>query len=84
MLKRNIFYRFPIIGFMIIVGHITSIAQQVSDENFSYPISVPMYKKGRGPLILFDEAHNNASTLKGAYSAFGRLLQQDGYNIVSS
>jgi len=69
---------------MIIFGSISSIAQQVSDENFSYPISVPMYEKGEGPLILFDEAHNNASTLKGAYSAFGRLLQQDGYNVVTA
>jgi len=69
---------------MIILGDITSVAQQVSDEEFSFPISVPMYERGKGPLILFDEAHNNASTLKGAYSAFGRLLQQDGYNIVSA
>ncbi|MGH2624675.1 MAG: hypothetical protein ACRDE7_13485, partial [Sphingobacterium sp.] len=83
MLKQNIF-TLTIIGFMIIVGPISSIAQQVSDENFSYPISVPMYEKGEGSLILFDEAHNNASTLRGAYSTFGSLLQQDGYNVVST
>lgn len=59
-------------------------AQQVADETFNYPVSVPIYKSGSGPLILFDEAHNNASTLSGAYAAFGKLLASDGYNIVSS
>ena len=83
-MKGNIFNRLTMIWFMIIVGRISSMAQQVTDENFSYLISVPMYEKGGGPLILFDEAHNNAVTLKGAYSAFGKLLQQDGYNIVST
>ncbi|WP_090605791.1 hypothetical protein [Parapedobacter koreensis] len=59
-------------------------AQQVADENFTYPVSAPMYKVGSGPLIVFDEAHNNASTLRGAYAAFGKLLASDGYNVVSS
>lgn len=60
------------------------IAQQVTDENFNYLVSLPMYKIGKGPLILFDEAHNNASTLKGSYSTFGKLLLSDGYNVISS
>lgn len=66
-MKGNIFNRLTMIWFMIIVGSISSVAQQVTDENFSYLISSPMYEKGGGPLILFDEAHNNAATLKGAY-----------------
>lgn len=60
------------------------VGQQVSDENFSYPIIDPKYSLGNGPLILFDEAHNNASTLKGAYSAFRKLLTADGYTVVAS
>lgn len=69
---------------MLIFWTSDGIAQQVTDENFNYPVSVPMYKIERGPLILFDEAHNNASTLKGAYSTFGKLLVSDGYKVVSS
>ncbi|TCS83655.1 hypothetical protein EDD80_1311, partial [Anseongella ginsenosidimutans] len=60
------------------------IAQQVADETFNYPVPMPAYKVGSGPLIVFDEAHNNASTLKGAYAAFGKLLESDGYKVVSS
>lgn len=81
---QKIFNRFFLIWLMLVFWTSDGIAQQVTDENFNYPISVPMYKKGDGPLILFDEAHNNVSTLKGAYSAFGRLLLDDGYNVVSS
>ncbi|WP_166670652.1 hypothetical protein [Olivibacter sp. XZL3] len=33
---------------------------------------------------MFDEAHNNASTLRGAYAAFGKLLASGGYQVVSS
>lgn len=60
------------------------VGQQVSDENFSYSIMDPKYSLGSGPLLLFDEAHSNASTLKGAYSAFYKLLTTDGYTVVAS
>ena len=60
------------------------VAQQVTDENFNYAISVPMYQSGSGSVLLFDEAHNNASTLKGSYAAFGNLLASDGYNVIST
>jgi len=81
---QKIFSRFSLIWFMLVLWTSDGVAQQVIDENFNFLISAPMYKKGDGPLILFDEGHNNASTLKGAYSAFGRLLQDDGYNVESS
>ncbi|TDS12978.1 hypothetical protein [Sphingobacterium paludis] len=57
-------------------------AQQVADRNFDYPIAAPVYEIGRGALILFDEAHNNASTLRGTYAAFAKLLASDGYSIL--
>lgn len=84
MTKQKICRRFLVIGLVTIIGHTCSIAQQVSDENFHYPLASPMYKEAGGPLILFDEAHNNPATLKGAYSAFGRLLREDGYNVAST
>lgn len=60
------------------------IAQQVADETFYYPIPTPTYIAGSGSQVLFDEAHNNASTLRGAYAPFGKLLVSDGYQVVSS
>ncbi|GHE29053.1 DUF4350 domain-containing protein [Sphingobacterium griseoflavum] len=84
MTKQKIQRRFLVIGLAAIIGHAYSIAQQVSDENFHYTLVSPMYKEAGGPLILFDEAHNNAATLKGTYSAFRRLLLEDGYHIAST
>lgn len=72
------------IWLMLVFWTSGGVAQQVADENFSYPVPVPVYKAGSGPLIVFDEAHNNASTLRAAYSPFGKLLASDGYNVVSS
>src|SRR5690606_11961321 len=60
------------------------VGQQVSDENFSYPIIDPKYSLGNGPLILFDEAHNNASTLKVAYSAISKKPTAYGDTVVAN
>ena len=60
------------------------MGQQVADEAFNYHISAPQYRTASGPIIIFDEAHNNASTLRGAYAGFGKLLTSDGYKIRSS
>lgn len=81
---QKIVNRIFVIWYILVFWTFDGIAQQVADESFNYPVSMPMYKTGRGPLILFDEAHNNASTLRGAYSAFSKLLVSDGYKVVSS
>lgn len=82
--KEKIVNRIFIIWYMLAFCTFKGIAQQVADETFDYLVSVPLYKAGSGPLILFDEAHNNASTLRGAYAAFGKLLAGDGYQVISS
>ena len=41
----------------------------------------PAYRSGTGPVVLFDEAHNNLHTSEGPYRAFVELLRQDGYHI---
>lgn len=71
-------------GLIIALYAIRVDAQQVSDTHFNHPIPDPMYRVGSGPLILFDEAHNNVSTLRGAYAAFGKLLRSDGYTLMST
>lgn len=58
-----------------------AMAQQVSDTAYHYPLAKPMYATNTGPLVLFDEGHNNPHTLKGRYAAFGDLLRQDGYKV---
>lgn len=59
-------------------------SQQVADDQFKYAITDPQYRISNGPLLLFDEAHNNAVTLKGTYAAFSNLLIADGYKLQST
>ncbi len=56
-------------------------AQQVSDTAFRVPAFIPRYTQGEGPVVLFDEGHNNPHTLKGRYAAFGKVLRHDGYRL---
>lgn len=84
MINRKLFRVFFLIWCWLAFWTNAADAQQVSDEKFNYPVSAPTYTKENGPLILFDEAHNNASTLKGAYAAFSTLLRDDGYKVISN
>lgn len=58
-------------------------AQQVADPDFSYPIEVPSYEPGKGPLVLIDEAHHNFHTREGRYWAFAQTLEADGFRVGS-
>jgi hypothetical protein len=69
---------------IMLLGIAQLMAQQVADEQFYYPIIDPRYGIGNGPLLLFDEAHNNPVTLRGTYAAFSNLLQADGYRLRST
>jgi hypothetical protein len=51
------------------------------DKSFSYVIKNPAYPKGKGPVVLIDEAHNNFHMALGTYLPFADLLRQDGYVI---
>ncbi|WP_312747302.1 hypothetical protein [Sphingobacterium multivorum] len=70
--------------FLLLLGIAQLSAQQVADEQFHYPISDPHHRIANGPLLLFDEAHNNPVTLRGAYAPFSDLLQADGYRLRSA
>jgi hypothetical protein len=56
-------------------------AQQVPDTLFAPKITTPAYPKGKGPIVLIDEAHNNFHTSTGRYLTFARLLERDGYRV---
>lgn len=59
----------------------SSAAQQVSDTTFNPVLIKPEYKKGKGPVVLIDEGHNNFHTADGRYLPFARLLRADGYKV---
>lgn len=56
-------------------------AQSVADPSFRFETERPRYKNGKGPVVLYDEGHNNPFTLKGQYAAFGQVLEADGYQL---
>jgi hypothetical protein len=62
---------------MVVTGLV--MAQQVSDTLFQAPIAKPAYNKGKGPVVLIDEAHHNFHTATGRFRPFGLLLERDGY-----
>ena len=66
-----------LIVLIIIVNRVC--AQQVADTSFYFKINKTAYERGKGPVIMFDEFHNNPFTLKGQYSPFNKLILQDGY-----
>ena len=63
---------------LIIIANSVS-AQTVADTSFYFKINKTAYEPGKGPVITFDEFHNNPFTLKGQYSPFNKLISQDGY-----
>ncbi len=83
MKMKKVFYQ-RLWAFMTIIQIGNIYGQQLADESFNFAISNPAYRSEGGPLILFDEAHNNGSTLRGTYSPFGKLLRNDGYQMSSS
>jgi len=71
----------------ILVLLITSaplLAQQAADPNYKPQINRPAYAKGKGPVVLIDEAHHNFHTADGRYKPFADLLKRDGYRVIGS
>jgi hypothetical protein len=54
---------------------------QVPDYSYNPNIEKVTYANGEGPLIAFDEAHNNPHGLDGRWYASANLLKKDGYQI---
>jgi len=80
MKKRNlvilplVFMVFPVFS---------SIGQQVPDTAYEFAIYQAAYQKGEGSVVFIDETHNNFHTKNGGFSAFSKLLGQDGYQVQS-
>ena len=56
---------------------------QVPDYHYQPPAVDPAYPENDGPVLFFDEAHNNIHTRKDRLLITEKLLKQDGYKIRS-
>lgn len=63
----------------IVLG--TASAQVQVDSAFDARVAAPQFAHGAGPVVLIDEAHNNAHTLSGRYAPFVHVLRNDGFRV---
>ena len=79
-LKRVSFLPFYLLFILLLVINLPIILQ-APDFSYRPEITSPAYPKGEGPLILFDEAHNNIHSLRDRFLVTARLMEDDGYNV---
>jgi hypothetical protein len=51
------------------------------DESFDPAIDTPAFPRGRGPVVLVDQAHRNVVSLATYLGPVGRMLEKDGYQL---
>lgn len=65
---------------IVLAGIASPLLAQSSRENPWQPnIVSPLYPKGKGPVVVVDEAHFNFHTIDGQYRGFAQTLERDGY-----
>lgn len=60
-----------------------AFCQQLTDTSYSFQVNSPVYKTNKGSIIGIDEAHHNIHTANGKYSPLKKVLQSDGYRVIS-
>ena len=63
---------------------LSGISQQVADTLYNPAVVNPVYARGKGTLIMLDDAHANFHTLNGRFRAFATVLENDGYVMQAS
>jgi hypothetical protein len=58
-----------------------ALGQQLPDPEFNVSVEHPAYS-GKGPRVMFDEAHHNFHTTDGRYKPFADLMSNDGYQVI--
>jgi hypothetical protein len=53
---------------------------QRADKDFDVTVESPAFKEN-GPVLLFDEGHNNFHTTNGLYEPFANLVRNDGFEL---
>jgi len=56
-------------------------AQKTTDHQFRHSIPDPAYPAESGPIVCFDEGHENHHTAEGSYAPFVTLVRDDGYQV---
>ena len=56
---------------------------QTVDRSYSPLLEHPAFAAGARPRLVVDEGHLNTHTSSGGYRAFARLLQRDGFRVLS-
>lgn len=79
-LGKSSFLYFYLLFVLLLVVNVP-IQLQAPDYSYNPRIDSPAYPTGEGPVILFDEAHNNIHKLSDRFLATGRMLERDGYRV---
>lgn len=82
--KRFYFLRMLLVVLILMNSFSLIHAQQVPDTSRFFIIDQPAFTANQGPVVCIDAGHNNYHTLEGRYSAFGNILQADGYRMLSN
>ena len=68
--------------FLVAAGGSFKLMAQWEPDMAAVPdIKNPAYPSGKGPVVLFDNAHHNKPEIDGLQSPFVELLRRDGYQI---
>lgn len=63
-----------------VVAFVMTKADRQYDADFDTTVAVPAYASN-GPVVLFDEGHENTHAAKGGYRPFAELVRNDGYEL---
>ena len=68
---------------LVTLSTVTLAAQQMPDRGFRPMIEDRAYAIGAGPVVCFDEGHDNADALNEGFWPFADLVRRDGYVVRS-
>ncbi len=69
------------LGLLIVTATVAAAQNYRVDLSADVAVASPRFEAGKGPRVLFDEAHNNIHPLDSAFAPFHRLLSNDGYSV---
>jgi len=82
-LRISIMMRILAFLFLSLIASTAGAQQQTGDFVYDPQIQDPVHRRGSGPIVAIDQAHNNFHTATGRFAPFARVLTDDGYRIDS-
>ncbi|MFP8488177.1 DUF4350 domain-containing protein [Gracilimonas sp. Q87] len=68
---------------IVFLSVIYSYGQQRPDTTFIEKLTTPLFKKGTGPTVCIDAAHNNFHTAETGFAPLVKILKLDGFKVTS-